>query len=144
MPGRLVAPNLTSSLCAAVRWWARATKMSPTPALFSLPEARTRFTVSLGADGRGSDLVLFFSFLSLKISKRPKDFHSWVCSWPFPGLTLRERHTDYSCVGPLPLRWRIPGSCRFLAGEHGNFTHRLAQSASAHLAGRSRFLGQEP
>lgn len=43
---RLFAPNLTSSLGAAVQWWARATKMSPTPALFSLPEARTRFTVS--------------------------------------------------------------------------------------------------
>lgn len=38
---------LTSSASAAARWRARAAeKMSPTPPLFSLPEARTRFTVS--------------------------------------------------------------------------------------------------
>ncbi|KAG8518883.1 THO complex subunit 1, partial [Galemys pyrenaicus] len=40
-------PGLTSSGSAAARWRARATeKMSPTPPLFSLPEARTRFTSS--------------------------------------------------------------------------------------------------
>ncbi|KAK7826897.1 hypothetical protein U0070_026493 [Myodes glareolus] len=37
---------MTSSHGAATRSRARATKMSPTPALFSLPEARTRFTIS--------------------------------------------------------------------------------------------------
>uniref|UniRef100_A0A8D1B928 THO complex subunit 1 n=2 Tax=Sus scrofa TaxID=9823 RepID=A0A8D1B928_PIG len=43
----LVAPYLTSSSGAAARWRARAAeKMSPTPPLFSLPEARTRFTKS--------------------------------------------------------------------------------------------------
>ena len=45
--GNLFAPALTSSAGAAARWRARAAeKMSPTPPLFSLPEARTRFTVS--------------------------------------------------------------------------------------------------
>uniref|UniRef100_A0A8C0PQ11 THO complex subunit 1 n=7 Tax=Caniformia TaxID=379584 RepID=A0A8C0PQ11_CANLF len=39
--------RLTSSAGAAARWRARAAgKMSPTPPLFSLPEARTRFTKS--------------------------------------------------------------------------------------------------
>ena len=48
----LVAPGLTSSPGAATKWRARAAKkMSPTPPLFSLPEARTRFTVSCGRVG---------------------------------------------------------------------------------------------
>lgn len=95
---------------AAVRWWARATeKMSPTPALFSLPEARTRFTVSLGAEGRGSDLALGFPFLPLKMFQGRKDFRRRVRSWPLPGLTLRERRTGSAPVGPpLTLRWQVP------------------------------------
>ncbi|XP_014718459.2 THO complex subunit 1 isoform X2 [Equus asinus] len=45
--GNLVAPCLTSSASATARWRASAAgKMSPTPQLFSLPEARTRFTKS--------------------------------------------------------------------------------------------------
>lgn len=42
---------MTSSSCAAARWRSRAAKMSPTPPLFSLPEARTRFTVSGRREG---------------------------------------------------------------------------------------------
>lgn len=151
-PGRLVAPNLTSSLSAAVQRWARATKMSPTPSLFSLPEARSRFTVSRGgreraAEGRGSDLALFFP-LSLA-----ENFPGTEGFSP-PGPLLAPSGTDIkgkahwlrvcgsSSAPPLASHETL-GPCRLLAGEHGKLTHRLAQSAYL-LAGRSRFLGQEP
>lgn len=64
--GNLVAPGLTSSACAAARWRARAAKMSPTPPLFSLPEARTRFTVSRRREG--ASLTRCYSLPSSPIS----------------------------------------------------------------------------
>lgn len=150
---RLVAPYLTSSLGAVAQWWARATKkMSPTPALFSLPEARTRFTVSWrggGGKGRGSDLALFFP-LSLA------DNFPGTEGFSPPGPLLAPSGTDIkgkahwlrvcgSSSAPPLASHETPGPCGLLVGEHGKLTHRLAQSASAHLlAGRSRFLGQEP
>lgn len=131
-PGRLVAPSLTSSHGAATRSRARATKMSPTPALFSLPEARTRFTVSLGAGVCRSNPALLFLFLSLKICQRPEDLCRSVRSWPLPRPTVRERRISYLFGSRNPV---------LFVGQRGAFTHRLALSAPAAW---SRCLGQEP
>lgn len=106
--------------------------MSPTPALFSLPEARTRFTVSWGAGVCRSDPALLFLLLSLKICQRPEDLRRSVRSWPLPRLRVRERRISYL----FGSRNRV-----VCVGERGALTPRLAPSAPAAWG---RCLGQEP
>lgn len=102
-----------------------------------------------GGKGRGSDLALFFP-LSLA------DNFPGTEGFSPPGPLLAPSGTDIkgkahwlrvcgSSSAPPLASHETPGPCGLLVGEHGKLTHRLAQSASAHLlAGRSRFLGQEP
>lgn len=94
------------------------------------------------AEGRGSDLALFFPLSLAENFPGTEGFSPLGPLLAPSGTDIKGKahwlHVCGSSSAPPLAGHETSGPCRLLVGEHGKLTHILAQSASAHLlAGRS-------